>query len=423
MVSGTSAVPRKTAGIIAEYNPFHNGHAYQIQEVRRRSGADFILVIMSGDFVQRGAPALLDKYVRTRMALQGGADLVLELPCAAASGSAARFAGEAVRILDRLQVVQELWFGSEAGVAAPLMELAEILAQESSAYCRTLHFFLKQGRSYPLARQEALKTCLAGSPFDGELEQLLNAPNNILGIEYCLALKQLGSSILPRTLKRAGSSYHETKLEDLFSSASAIRQAVKQGVLENLQRQMPLDVYETFSQAEKNEGFLEEDDFSLLLQCRLLTCGTEDLFPYMPESTARRIVNLRNQFRSFSQFSDLLKTRERTRSSINRYLLHALLDIPSNTRNHQDSSFSGALSCPTLTDGGMARILGFRRQAASLLTAVKQAGGLSLEARPGALPPELYARDLRASNLYEAVRAQKTGQVFREERTRQPVVL
>lgn len=236
----------KTVGIIAEYNPFHNGHAYQIREVRKQSGADYIIIVMSGDFVQRGRPALLDKYARARLALLGGADLVLELPCAAASGSAARFAQEAVRILDRLGVVQELWFGSEAGELAPLLEAAAVLAEEPPHFRNALRQSLRQGNSYPLARQKALEACSA----DGEklaAPELLCLPNNILGIEYCTALKRLRSSVLPRTLKRVGSGYHDRQASGSFASASALRLAVKTGNPEEAERQMPPEVFSAFS--------------------------------------------------------------------------------------------------------------------------------------------------------------------------------
>ena len=250
----------KTVGIIAEYNPFHNGHAYQIREVRKQSGADYIIIVMSGDFVQRGRPALLDKYARARLALLGGADLVLELPCAAASGSAARFAQEAVRILDRLGVVQELWFGSEAGELAPLLEAAAVLAEEPPHFRNALRQSLRQGNSYPLARQKALEACSA----DGEklaAPELLCLPNNILGIEYCTALKRLRSSVLPRTLKRVGSGYHDRQASGSFASASALRLAVKTGNPEEAERQMPPEVFSAFSRLLSREGWLELNDF------------------------------------------------------------------------------------------------------------------------------------------------------------------
>lgn len=412
----------KTVGIIAEYNPFHNGHAYQIREVRKQSGADYIIIVMSGDFVQRGRPALLDKYARARLALLGGADLVLELPCAAASGSAARFAQEAVRILDRLGVVQELWFGSEAGELAPLLEAAAVLAEEPPHFRNALRQSLRQGNSYPLARQKALEACSA----DGEklaAPELLCLPNNILGIEYCTALKRLRSSVLPRTLKRVGSGYHDRQASGSFASASALRLAVKTGNPEEAERQMPPEVFSAFSRLLSREGWLELNDFSLLLKCLLLDSREEDLLPCMPWETARRVLSLRNHFLSFSQFAELIKTRGRTRSSIDRDLLHFLLGIPSASGLSPGSAFSGSLACRTITDDGFARVLGFRRRSSPLLASIKQAEGLRLEARPSRLPREAYALDLRTSNLYEAVRSQKMGQSFREECTRQPVIL
>ena len=423
MSPSVCSTDHKTAGIIAEYNPFHNGHAYQIREIRRRSGADFVVAVMSGDFVQRGAPALLDKYARTRMALLGGADLVLELPCAAACGSAARFAGEAVRILDGLGVVQELWFGSETGKLEPLAALADVLAREPEPYRQALREFLRQGRSFPLARQKALEEYFAETSQETFPADLLTAPNNILGLEYCIALERLGSTLRPRTMKRAGRGYHDPSLEGPLCSASAIRQAVASGSPEGLDRQLPPEVYSFFTEALKTEGFLLEDDFSLLLMCRLLDSREEDLRRFMPEDTARRVLRLRNEFRSFSQFAELLKTRERTRSSMDRALLHFLLDIPQDGGADPGASFSGRLPCATLTDAGIVRVLGVRRRAVSLLSVVKEAGRLLPEARPGALPAEAAGADLRAANLYEAVRAQKTGQPFREERTRQPVIV
>ena len=410
------------AGIVAEYNPFHNGHAYQIQEVRRRSRAGFVAVVMSGDFVQRGAPALLDKYARAKMALLGGADLVLELPCAASCGSAARFAQEAVRILDGLRIVRELWFGSEAGDIRPLLAISRILAAEPEDFRERLQKYLREGKSYPLARHLALEEFLAGDGRDLSAS-CLKSPNNLLGIEYCAALERLNSSIRPRTLKRIGSGYHETGLAGCFGSASGIRRAVTAGRPAELERQMPPAVYAAFSEALQKEGFLEADDFSLLLKCRLLESQAESLLPFLPEDTARRAAALRNRFLSFTQFAELVKTRDRTRSSIDRSFLHLLLGIPSGAGTPSGAAFSASLPCRTLTDAGIVRVLGFRRRAVPLLSSVKRAGGLSMETRPAALPAEEYGTDLFASNFYEAVRSQKMAQPFREERTRQPVIL
>lgn len=414
---------QKTAGIIAEYNPFHQGHAYQIARIRQISGVRYVIAVMSGDFVQRGAPALLDKYARTRMALLGGADLVVELPCAAATGSAALFAGEAVRILDRLGVVDELWFGSEAGDSPLFSALSELLVLEPAAYRLPLRRFLKEGASYPLARQKALEEALypeAAPEKRKELCHFLETPNNILGLEYCLALKKQKSSIRPRTLKRLGGGYHDASLLPGFSSASALRRAIFSSGAEHLENQFPPEVYSCLLKLLETEGIVGEEDFSLLLKCLLLRTGFDELARYFPPDLARRILDRRNSFLSFSQFADLLKTKDRTRSGIQRGLMRLLLGIPS---AFETGVFSRSLPCRTLTDSGQVRVLGFRRGSAGLLTRIKQAGGLVPAARPAVLPEEAYSADLAASNFYEAVRSHKTDQNFRDERTRQPVIL
>ena len=154
----------KTAAVIAEYNPFHNGHAWQLSKIRELASPDYIVVVLSGDYVQRGTPAILDKYSRAEMALRCGADLVLELPLAASCGSAQRFAEGAAAILDGLGAVDELWFGSEAGTEAPFLTLPDILLEEPESYQRALKDALRNGISIPAARLQALEQYLSGAP-------------------------------------------------------------------------------------------------------------------------------------------------------------------------------------------------------------------------------------------------------------------
>ena len=151
----------KIAGIIAEYNPFHNGHLYQIEQTRKITNADYIIVVLSGDFVQRGVPAIIDKYTRTQMALENGADLVLELPVVYSTGSAEFFAMGAVSLLDKLGCVDFLCFGSEWGQLKPLSLIASLLLEEPEAYRTHLQHYLKAGCSYPKARSLALQDALS----------------------------------------------------------------------------------------------------------------------------------------------------------------------------------------------------------------------------------------------------------------------
>lgn len=199
----------KVVGIIAEYNPFHRGHEYQIRYVRETLGADYVIVAMSGDFVQRGAPALMEKYLRAEMALLGGADLVLELPIQVSTASAEGFAAGGVSLLDGLGCVDELCFGSECGDTEILMETARILVAEPPVYRDFLQKNLRDGMSFPLARSRALTSYVAKSAisdvssgdghfiFPEQMDSILSSPNNILGIEYCKALLRQNSSIRP----------------------------------------------------------------------------------------------------------------------------------------------------------------------------------------------------------------------------------
>ena len=213
----------KTAGIIAEYNPFHRGHEYQIQYTKEKLGADYVIVTMSGDYVQRGTPALISKHLRAEMALRCGADLVLEMPVSVSTASAEAFAMGGVSLLDSLGVVDMLCFGSESGEISTLQKLAEILVKEPDEYKHLLKSFLSQGLSFPTARSQALTEYLKAvcrltkantvedsATFSSNAARILNTPNNILGIEYCKALLRLNSKIQPVTIRRKGMGYHDT---------------------------------------------------------------------------------------------------------------------------------------------------------------------------------------------------------------------
>lgn len=216
----------RTVGIIAEYNPFHTGHEYHIREAKRQSGADYAVVVMSPDFVQRGEPAIFDKHTRAEFALCCGADLVLELPVCYATGSAEYFARGAVGILDALGVVDVLCFGSETADPALFDAAARLLAEEPEAYRQLLGNGLKSGKTFPQARAEALQAVCAGTGETSALADFLATPNNILGVEYCRALLDLGSPIRPLPIRREGSAYDSDDLAGRYCSATALRRAL-----------------------------------------------------------------------------------------------------------------------------------------------------------------------------------------------------
>ena len=174
----------KIVGLITEYNPFHNGHEYHIQQAKKITGADYCIAVMSGNYVQRGAPAFLPKHLRADMALRSGCDLIIELPVCYATGSAEYFAKGAISILNNLGCVDFICFGSECGEYNKLEKIASLLAEEPEDFKSLLQNNLKSGKTFPLARQQALKDYLN----DDSLDCILEEPNNILGIEYIKAL-------------------------------------------------------------------------------------------------------------------------------------------------------------------------------------------------------------------------------------------
>ncbi len=421
----------KTIAAIMECNPLHRGHEYFLKEARRQSGADFVIALMSGDYVQRGEPAVWNKFVRAEALLLAGADLVLELPVCFAAGSAAVFAQGAVSILDRLKVVDELWFGSEAGQITLFEELSSVLTSEPAAYSALLKDELKTGVPFPAARSAALTEYLLRDSFcPGEnavcsgpgdaaasLAGFLDAPNNILGLEYCLALKKRDSRIRPRTLRRLGSGYRETALancgsnsggDPVFCSASAIRRALAEKKTETLSSVFP-DFFVHDSARFQTDRlfcrFLTPDDFSLLLRYRLLAESAESLTRYQDVSAdlARRIKNCENRFRGFTQFALLLKSRNHTYTHISRALLHIVLGLT-------DTDAAAAAGQNAV------RVLGIGA-CKDLLHAIRTRSALSLAAGFADLRG-WYDKDLFVSNLYESVFAAKYEAEFVHEYSR-----
>ena len=302
--------------IIAEYNPFHNGHKYHIEKTRKLTNCDNIIVIMSGNFTQRGEPAVLEKHIRTRHALENGADMVLELPVEYASGAADVFAGAAVEILDKSGIADILSFGSESGSIDGLNAAADIFAEESAEFKKFFAEFSAEGLPYPAAREKAAaKVSCRDMSF-------INSPNNILAIEYLTALKRLKSNIRPFTVKREQNGYNDQNLSGGISSAAAIRQSLKQGIL-------PVDDIPQDTADDLKEVILPELD------------GYSDIFAYILRTTPQKKLagiadmteGLENRFLKFAEkgrISDIIeaaKTKRYTYTKLQRAVLHTILGI------------------------------------------------------------------------------------------------
>ena len=413
---------QKAVGIIAEYNPFHKGHEYQIQQAKEQTGANIAIILMSGDFVQRGTPAIFAKHQRTAMAQLGGADIVFELPSFYACGSAEYFSSGAVSVFNALNSIDFLCFGSESGEIDTCRFLGKLLADEPKLYKEKLRSFLKQGLSFPAARKSALAEYLKEKdiPFS---EDFLDTPNNILGIEYCKSLAAQNSSIVPVTIKRIGSSYHETSLSSEYPSASAIRRELiaawntQKFLSDTLKNAQPPAVKDYLCALLENETFLIEDDFSLLLKYELMKNTPESLcaFSDMSPDLARRIYHHLNTFETFTQFAEQLKTKELTYTRICRALLHVLLNIPSDL--------------PAISPAYV-RLLGFKKESSFFLRILQKNSDIPIITKAAdykkLLPKEahsLFEKDLFASNLYETVKCNKKSTAFTNDLQKPPIIL
>lgn len=429
-------------GIIAEYNPFHNGHAYQIAHVKKNLHADYIVVAASGDYVQRGEPALLDKYTRARMALSSGADLVLELPVLWSTASAELFADAGISLFEKTGCVNGICFGAESGDLALLRRIADVLADEPAALKASLKRNLKSGNTFPKAREAALLSYFADAadqdgalPVSTEtLSSLLASPNNILALEYLKSLRRRASSITPYLLKREGAAYHETSIRsgasEIPASASAIRHTLFAGGAGSsedsadgiLHHAMPQEALSILQDYRADFPLLCADDFSSILGYLLLSSSASQLARTADSSPefANRMQNQLPYYTSFSSFASRLKSKEMTLTRINRILLHSILGITSS-----DYACGNALDkIPYL------RILGFRKSSAPLLAALKASAAVPLITRPSQAPKllspdamQVFEHDVFAGNLYLQMRNQKGGAPVRTARMQEHDVL
>ncbi len=419
-------------GVIAEFNPFHNGHKYLLETAKKQCQADYTIVVMSGNFTQRGEPAIYDKFIRTRWALMCGADLVIELPVVSATASAGDFALGGVAQLFSSGVVTHLAFGCENPDLSKLMRMAEIFGKEPEGYKKHLKAGLKAGLAWPDARSRAMIRYTSDEDIAGQAyanlagqadadfarqedadsarhtdtASMLRQSNNILALEYLMALHRLGAHITPVPVARIHSGYHDITLDTPICSATALRLAITgQKAPEDYLGHFPGEIAKNARQTCLDTPPITADDFSSMLAWRL-----HHLTGSAPGDTkltdisdvdrflADRITNQLNTFTGFSDFADQLKHRSYTRTRISRALLHVILDI-----TRQDSqAFTELGGC------GYLRILGFRQTAAPLLSEIKKQAAVPMITRPqhyaklleDSRARRLFALDVSSSDIY-----------------------
>ena len=317
-------------GIVAEYNPFHNGHLHHLIQSKKITNSDYSIAVMSGNFTQRGDVSIVDKWIKTQMAIENGVDLVIELPTLYALSSAENFASGAVKILNSLGIVDYISFGSECDNISILDDIANVLAYEPSEYKTLLSHELSRGVSFPKARERALMMYLNDVR---RFANVLSTPNNILGVEYLKALKRQKSNIQPITMKRKDSGYNDSiiPVDSRFTSGSAIRNICQSTFdISLLQKFMPEHSYNLLEDSIKNGNVvksLSAFDKIIIYSLRKMTTDEIANLPDVAEGLEFAIKSAANKCNSVSELLSIINTKRYTQTRLQRILLYAILGI------------------------------------------------------------------------------------------------
>lgn len=347
-------------GIIAEYNPFHNGHLYHLQTSKELAKADYCICIISGNFSQRGTPSIIDKWSKAQMALSSGVDLVLELPTIYSISSAENFANGAIKILNNLHLITHLSFGSEIGNLSILNEFANILYQEPKEYVIILSHELSKGISYAKARENALLMYLNDIR---KYANILSSPNNILAIEYLKALKQLKSPIIPITIERACVGHHSTIPSSNIASSTNIRELFNQQ--KNIKNYIPYETYEILQNAMKYGKIVKDLSIfekEILYTFRKMSLEEIASLPDVSEGLENIIKKAAGSSVSLDEFITKIKSKRYTMTRLQRIMLYAILDI-----TKKDMEDSKSIKQPYV------RVLGMSKKGKELISLIKYA--------------------------------------------------
>ena len=351
----------KVLGIIAEYNPFHNGHLYHLQKSLHDTGSSYSIAVISGNFTQRGSTSLVDKWTKTEIALKNGIDLVIELPLLYSISSAENFAEGAIKIFDSLKVVDYISFGSESGDISTLNTVADILYKEPREYKNILSHELGKGLSFPKARENAMLMYLKDIR---KFSSVLSSPNNILGIEYLKALKKYKSNITPVTVERFDSSYNDTSYTGNIASSTAIRNIVKNGSFDILRKVVPESTYSILLDNVKI-GHIIPDlsvfEREIIYLLRKMSIAEIAELPDVGEGLENAIKNTANSCNSIVEFLNIIKSKRYTNTRLQRILLYTLLGI-----TKKDIALSKKLT-PYI------RVLGFNDNGKYLISEISKA--------------------------------------------------
>lgn len=385
----------KIGGVIVEYNPMHNGHIFHLKKTRELTGADVIIAVMSGCFAQRGIPSIIDKWSKTKIALQCGADIVLELPAIYSLSSAEFFAKGSISLLNSLGAVDSICFGSECGDINFLNKTAAILNEEPYEFKSLLKEELKNGTLFPKARSKALMEILKTSSdySEEEIFQHLNSSNNILGIEYLKSIISLNSNIKPYTLKREGGSYNSSDLDKTFSSATSIRRIIKDkedmGLITSHVPKATLDVISHL--IKEGHKFPFEDDMYNFIRFKALSSRefTIKNLPDVSEGLDNKILKALELSPSYEDCIDMIKSKRYARTRISRILCQYFLGF-----EQYDTDNMRREDCQ------YARLLGFNENGASALKTLKSNSSIPIYSKLPKEPSDMLKLDLQCTKSY-----------------------
>ena len=313
-------------GIIAEYNPFHNGHLYHLLKSKEETKADGIIAVIGGNFTQRGEVSIVDKWTKAEMALANGADLVIELPTLYAISSAENFADGAIKILNSLKIVDYISFGTETEDMNKLNIIANALYNEPKEYKELLDKSLKMGKSFPKAREEAIVGYLNNKSYSS----ILSSPNNILGIEYLKSIKKHKSKIKPICIKRKDTGHLNLEYNGEIANATYIRELVKRNRMKDVKKFMTPSSYTIFVDELKKGHFVADiSQFENIMIYNLRNMTTDQIanLPDVSEGLENLIKKAANSCNTIDEFINIVSTKRYTQTRIMRILLYSLLNI------------------------------------------------------------------------------------------------
>ena len=379
-------------GIIAEYNPLHNGHMYHIKEAQKKVKPDFTIAIISGNFTQRGTPSIVNKWEKAKMALNAGIDIVVELPTIYSISSAENFADGAIKILKQMGTTH-ISFGMEADNIEDLSKIADILCEEPKELSNIIKSELKKGISYPKARQKAILEYSNNEKY----EKIVSEPNNILAIEYLKSIKKHKAQIIPIGIKRNAVMHNSDQITNKLASSTAIRKILENEKIEKIKEYVPESSFKILEQNIENGTYIKNvKKYEKMIIYKLRTMSTKQIadLPDVSEGLENLISKSAGETNSITELIEKIKSKRYTQTKIQRILMYALIGI-----NKKDMEISGETT-PYI------RILGMNEQSKKHIKNIEKNGNVIISVKEfeknnkNEIYRKLHEIDKKATDIY-----------------------